>query len=86
MKWEAPLHPNGPLVLYTVWYKNEYIPNGGEKILTVMANITEVVIGGLTPFSNYTIKVSVKNTLTVADSEPVMILTKMAGKLHHGYD
>lgn len=83
MKWEAPLDPNGPLLLYTVSYqKNEYVSNGGAKLLSVTPQITEVVIGALTPFSNYTFKVKVQNTLTVTESEPVTISTKMAGKLH----
>ena len=87
VKWEAPLRPNGPLLFYTVLYdKKEYIPNGGTKILSVLPNITEVVIGALTPFSNYSIKVKVRNSLTVNESKPVTISTKMAGKLLYDYD
>lgn len=79
VKWQAPLRPNGPLLFYTVSYdKKEYIPNGGTKILSVLPNITEVVIGALTPFSNYSIKVKVRNSLTVNESKPVTISTKMA--------
>lgn len=77
--WAAPLTANGPLKLYTVLYdKTEYILTGGVKILTVMPNITEVTIGGLVPFSNYTVKVRVENSLTGTESKPAMIATKMA--------
>ncbi|KAK2554980.1 Receptor-type tyrosine-protein phosphatase delta [Acropora cervicornis] len=52
VKWEAPLRPNGPLLFYTVSYdKKEYIPNGGTKILSVLPNITEVVIAPSEPLA-----------------------------------
>lgn len=83
VKWDPPQYPNGPLELYNVLYSESDSYLGDDlmmMIVTVMPNVTEAFIGGLTPFTNYTIKVKVKNTVALGSSKPLYILTETAGK------
>ena len=83
VKWDPPQYPNGPLDYYNVLYSESDSYLGDDlmmMIVTVMPNVTEAFIGGLIPFTNYTIKVRVKNTVAFGSSEPLYILTETAGK------
>ena len=83
VKWDPPQYPNGPLELYSVLYSESDSYVGDDlmmMIVTVMPNVTEAFIGGLTPFTNYTIKVKVENTVAFGSSKPLYILTETAGK------
>ena len=83
VKWDPPQYPNGPLELYNVLYSESDSYFGDDlmmMIVTFMPNVTEAFIGGLTPFTNYTIKVKVKNTVALGSSKALYILTETAGK------
>ena len=49
------------------------------KLMTVMRNVTEHYIGGLNPFTNYTVKVRVKNSIRGKTSKAVTVVTMAAG-------
>ena len=49
------------------------------KLMTVMPNVTEDFISGLNPFTNYTVKVRVKNSIRGKTSKAVTIVTMAAG-------
>lgn len=81
VKWKAPLYPNGPLTLYTILYeKTQYFGSDDPRMESVKPNVTEKTIGGLSPFTNYTVKVKVLNVLTGTESKAVIVVTMSAGK------
>ena len=82
VQWMPPLKPNGPLETYTVLFHEtkNFVPGSVRKI-SVMANITEAFIGGLDPYTNYTVKVKVENKVATAQSSAVIIRTGQSGKL-----
>lgn len=45
-----------------------------------MPNVTEAFISGLEPYTNYSVKVKVVNSVSGKDSYEVMIRTKPSGK------
>ena len=49
------------------------------SLTTVMPNVTEAFIGGLNPFTNYTVKVRVTNSISEKTSKAVTIVTIAAG-------
>ena len=80
VKWKPPLYPNGPLKLYTVLYdRTQYFISSNARKESVMPNVTELAIGGLAPFKNYTVKVKVENSLIGKESKAVTVVTKAAG-------
>lgn len=84
VKWKPPQSPNGPLKYYTVYYDEtqNFATGIYVRMVSVMPNITAVFIGGLDPFTNYTIKVKVQNSITGMESEAVTIMTKSAGMVN----
>ena len=80
VKWKPPRYPNGPLKLYTVLYdRTQHFVTSNARKESVMPNVTQVFIGGLAPFTNYTVKVKVENTLTGKESKAVTVVTKATG-------
>ena len=81
VQWMPPLKPNGPLKLYTVlFHETENFVSGSVRKVTVMPNVTEAFIGGLDPFTNYTVKVKVENSVSIKESTAVIIRTRQSGK------
>ena len=81
VKWMPPLKPNGPLKAYTVlFHETENFVSGTDRRVSVMSNVTEAFIGGLDPYTNYTVKVNVENSLDNTVSSEVMIQTRQSGK------
>lgn len=80
--WMPPLKPNGPLEAYTVlFHETENFVSGSVRKLSVMSNVTEAFIGGLDPYTNYTVKVKVENRVAATESSAVIIRTRQSGKL-----
>ncbi|XP_062981457.1 usherin [Elgaria multicarinata webbii] len=82
VKWLPPLEPNGQIfytVLFTgIFYSDEvngdYVILNGTRILhTSNEANTWVPIGGLVPFSNYTVEVNASNSQGYLISDPVKI-------------
>jgi len=81
VQWMPPLKPNGPLKTYTVLYhETENFVSGSVRKISVMSNVTEAFIGGLDPYTNYTVKVKVENNVATTDSSEVIIRTRQSGK------
>ena len=79
--WTPPLKPNGPLKLYTVFYdETEGFVLASAQRKSVLSNITEYFIGGLNPFTNYTVIVKVENSIDFKKSSAVTVITKPSGK------
>ncbi|KAJ7384342.1 hypothetical protein OS493_022455, partial [Desmophyllum pertusum] len=75
--WTPPLKPNGPLKLYTVFYdETEGFVLASAQRKSVLPNITEYFIGGLNPFTNYTVIVNVENSIAFKRSSAVTVITK----------
>ncbi|XP_022808866.1 receptor-type tyrosine-protein phosphatase epsilon-like [Stylophora pistillata] len=72
VEWDPPQKPNGELKLYSV-----YIPDS-PHFVSVMPNFTEVIIGHLEPYTNYTVKVKVKNSAGEEESSAVIVQTKQS--------
>ena len=82
VKWMPPLKPNGPLKAYTVsFHETENFVLGTVRKVSVMSNVTEALIGGLDPYTNYTVKVNVQNIVGTAVSSEVVIRTRQSGKM-----
>jgi len=82
VQWMPPLKPNGPLEAYTVlFHETENFVSGSVRKVSVMSNVTEAFIGGLDPYTNYTVKVKVENRVATAKSSEVMIQTRQSGEL-----
>ena len=82
VKWMPPLKPNGPLEAYTVlFHETENFVSGSVRKVSVMSNITEVFIGGLDPYTNYTVEVKVQNRVATTGSSEVTIRTRQSGKI-----
>ena len=82
VKWMPPLKPNGPLQAYTVsFHETENFVLVNDRKVSVMPNITEVFIGGLDPYTNYTVKVNVQNRVASSESSEVTIRTRQSGKI-----
>lgn len=75
VQWMPPLKPNGPLKFYTV-----SVTGNIGKVVTVMPNVTEAFIGGLDPYTNYSVKVKVENSVKDTESSEVIIRTRPSGK------
>ncbi|XP_078353190.1 receptor-type tyrosine-protein phosphatase S-like [Oculina patagonica] len=71
VQWMPPLKPNGPLKFYTVSVTGSF-----RKVVTVMPNVTEAFIGGLDPYTNYSVKVKVENSVSHKESSGVIIRTR----------
>lgn len=69
------MKPNGPLKFYTVSVTGSF-----RKVVTVMPNVTEAFIGGLDPYTNYSVKVKVENSVSDKESSGVIIRTRPSGK------
>lgn len=48
-------------------------------LVSVKENVTEVVIGRLEPYTNYTVKVRVQNSVGTKESSAVIVQTKQSG-------
>ena len=70
MEWDPPKKPNGPIKTYSV-----FIPDS-VHLVSVKENVTEVVIGRLEPYTNYTVKVRVQNSVGTKESSAVIVQTK----------
>ena len=82
VQWMPPSKPNGPLKAYTVLFQEtENFVSGSVRKVSVMSNITEAFIGGLDPYTNYTVKVKVENIVATNESSAVIVRTRQSGKL-----
>ncbi|XP_028580478.2 usherin [Podarcis muralis] len=84
VKWLPPREPNGQIsytVLFTGFFYtdeangNYTILNGTKKLHTSKEANIWVPIGGLIPFSNYTVQVNASNSQSYVMSDPVMTAT-----------
>lgn len=72
VEWDPPKKPNGPIKTYSV-----FIPDS-VHLVSVKENVTEVVIGRLEPYTNYTVKVRVQNSVGTKESSAVIVQTKQS--------
>ena len=65
-----PQKPSGPIITYAV-----FIPDS-VHLVSVMEKVTETVMGRLEPYTNYTVKVRVQNSVGTKESSAVIVQTK----------
>ena len=70
MEWDPPQKPSGPIITYAV-----FIPDS-VHLVSVMEKVTETVMGRPEPYTNYTVKVRVQNSVGTKESSAVIVQTK----------
>ena len=70
VEWDPPQKPSGPIITYAV-----FIPDS-VHLVSVMEKVTETVMGRLEPYTNYTVKVRVQNSVGTKESSAVIVQTK----------
>lgn len=67
LQWTAPTRANGPLASYAVWLRTCDADagctsgNDGSEVQNVAGDITTAMLAGLTPYTNYEVRVEARN-------------------------